>query len=64
MESEMLISNGDPVKGLGDGMVGGYGAFYTSELQPDLDGDFFDKNSNFELEDKLTLNSLATPSGH
>lgn len=53
--NDMLISTGGALKALGEGKVGGYGVYFTSELQPDLDGEFFTKETNFELEDRTTL---------
>lgn len=55
MKSEMVIFDGGAVKALGDGKVGGYGVYFTNETQPDLDGDFFTKDTDFDLEDKLSL---------
>jgi phage head maturation protease len=55
VDYNMLIVGGGALKALGEGRVGGYAVYFTSEHQFDLDGDFFTKQTNFELEDRTAL---------
>jgi HK97 family phage major capsid protein len=44
---EMVIAFGGAVKALGDGKVGGYLVRFTSEDEPDLEGEFFTKDTDY-----------------
>lgn len=48
--NESLTYYGGAVKALGDGKIGGYVAIFTTENDPDLQGDFFSKATDFYLE--------------
>ena len=48
---ERLITFGGAIKALGDGKVGGYLVKFTDADNPDLEGDFFTKDTDFDLED-------------
>src|SRR5687768_3905506 len=52
---EMLVFDGGAVKSLGGGRVGGYGILFTTAKDPDLQGDFFTKATDFELEDRNSV---------
>ena len=45
--SDMLVSYGGEVKALGDGKVGGYLVRFSTPSDPDLEGDFFTKDTDF-----------------
>jgi HK97 family phage major capsid protein len=45
--SDMLVSFGGEVKALGDGKVGGYLVRFSTPNDPDLEGDFFTKDTDF-----------------
>ena len=47
-----VLCFGSEVKALGGGKVGGYLVRFTDENHPDLDGDFFTKDTDFDIEDK------------
>ena len=47
-----VLCFGGEVKALGSGKVGGYLVRFTDENHPDLDGDFFTKDTDFDIEDK------------
>jgi hypothetical protein len=46
-ETETLIAFGGAVKALGDGKVGGYLVRFTTENEPDLQGEYFTKDTDF-----------------
>ena len=46
-ETETLIAFGGAVKALGDGKVGGYLVRFTTEDEPDLEGEYFTKDTDF-----------------
>ena len=46
-EDEQLVYFGDTVKALGDGKLGGYLVRFSSDSEPDIEGDFFDKNTDY-----------------
>lgn len=50
-----LIYFGTAVKALGDGKFGGHLVLFTSEDDPDLEGDFFTKDTEFYVEDGQPL---------
>jgi len=47
MNDENLVYYGGAVKALGDGRIGGYLVLFGDEQTPDLEGDFFTKNTDF-----------------
>lgn len=47
MEQETLIAYGDTVKALGDGKIGGYLVRFSGPKDPDLEGEFFTKDTAF-----------------
>jgi phage head maturation protease len=49
MPEDALISFGNTVKHLGEGRVGGYLVVFSTELDPDLVGDFFTKETDYDL---------------
>jgi hypothetical protein len=46
-DTETLIAYGGEVKALGDGKIGGYLVRFTSEDEPDLEGEYFTKDTDF-----------------
>lgn len=46
-ESDTLVTYGGEAKAIGDGRVGGYLVRFTSKDEPDLEGDYFDKSTDF-----------------
>lgn len=46
-QTDLLVSSGAEVKALGDGKVGGYLVRFGSAEQPDLEGDFFNVETDF-----------------
>lgn len=44
---DMLVSYGDAVKALDEGVVSGYLVRFSTDKDPDLTGDFFTKDTNF-----------------
>lgn len=48
---EFLIAYGAELKALGDGKVGGYLVRFSSADEPDLTGDFFTRETDFDLTD-------------
>jgi len=46
-EAETLIAWGGAVKALGDGKIGGYLVRFTTENEPDLEGEYFTKDTDF-----------------
>lgn len=50
MEDNNLIYYGDAVKVIGEGRVGGYLVRYTSADEPDLEGDYFSKDTDLGIE--------------
>lgn len=49
--NELLISFGGEIKALGNGRVGGYLVRFTDENAPDLEGDFFTKDTDYDFID-------------
>lgn len=49
--TDSLTYYGSTVKALGNGKIGGYVAIFTTKNDPDLQGDFFTKSTEFYLED-------------
>lgn len=49
--TDTLLAFGGEIKALGDGKVAGYLVRYTSAETPDLTGDYFDANTDFDAED-------------
>jgi HK97 family phage major capsid protein len=49
---ETLIMRGGALKALGDGRVGGYLVRFSSPGDPDLTGDYFDANTDFDLDEQ------------
>ena len=49
--SDTLLAIGGAIKALGDGKVAGYLVRYTDATAPDLTGDYFDANTDFDAED-------------
>ena len=47
---EELIYIGDAIKALGDGKVGGYLVKFTDPKRTDLEGEYFTKDTDFDLE--------------
>lgn len=47
MEQETLIAYGDTVKALGDGRIGGYLVRFSGPKDPDLQGEFFTRDTAF-----------------
>ena len=47
---EMLVSFGQTIKALGNGKIGGYLVYFTDADHPDLTGDFFTKDTEFDIE--------------
>jgi len=47
---EFRVAFGDAVKSLGNGRVGGYLVMYGSADQPDLEGEYFTKDTDFGLD--------------
>ncbi|MHC4413607.1 MAG: hypothetical protein ACYSW6_11685 [Planctomycetota bacterium] len=45
--TETLIAYGGAVKALGDGKVGGYLVRFTTEDEPDLEGEYFTADTDF-----------------
>lgn len=56
--TDALVFYGGAVKALGDGRVGGYGVLFTSADDPDLQGDFFTKSTDLELDGRDSLRTL------
>lgn len=56
--ADALVFYGGTVKALGDGRVGGYGILFTSASDPDLQGDFFTKSTDLELDGRDSLRTL------
>jgi hypothetical protein len=50
-----LIYHGGPLKALGNGKIGGLLVIFSSEDSPDLDGDYFTKDTEFFVEDGARL---------
>jgi len=46
-ESETLVMRGDAIKALGNGRIGGYLITFSTQEDPDLEDDFFDKTTDF-----------------
>lgn len=54
-EADALVFYGGAVKALGDGRVGGYGVLFTTANDPDLQGDYFTKSTDLELDGRESL---------
>ena len=52
---DQLLFQGGAVKALGPYRFGGYGIIFSSELDPDLENEFFTGESEFWLEDRVAL---------
>ncbi len=52
---EMMITFGGALKALGEGKVGGYLVVFSDANTPDLEGDYFTKDTDFGFEDGDTL---------
>lgn len=50
MNDETLIQFGSAIKALGNGKVGGYLVRFSDASAPDLDGEFFTKATDFDVE--------------
>jgi hypothetical protein len=48
---DILAFDGGAVKALGDGKVGGYLVLFSGPDDPDLQGDYFTKSTDFKLQD-------------
>jgi HK97 family phage major capsid protein len=46
----ILVRSGEEIKSLGDGRFGGYLVRFTSAEDPDLTGDFFTKDTDFDMD--------------
>lgn len=57
MEDERLIALGGEIKALGDGKIGGYLVRFTDPDRPDLEGEYFTKDTDFDIEpgDRATI---------
>lgn len=55
---EAVVYYGGAVKALGNGRVGGYGVLFTTADDPDLQGDFFTKATDLELEGRSGVLTL------
>lgn len=57
MDEETLVYIGDTIKALGDGRIAGYLVRFTDAEHPDLQGDFFTKATDFDIEsgDRITV---------
>ncbi|HTG95701.1 MAG TPA: HK97 family phage prohead protease [Pyrinomonadaceae bacterium] len=53
--TDALVFYGGAVKALGDGRVGGYGVLFTTADDPDLQGDYFTKSTDLELNGRESL---------
>ena len=51
MLGETLIANGGSIKATADGKVGGYLVRFTDQDTPDLEGEFFTAETDFDLKD-------------
>jgi phage head maturation protease len=49
------LIHGSMVKSLGQGCFGGFGVYFTGPEEPDCDGEFFDTETDFELDEKKVL---------
>lgn len=48
---DTLVFDGGAVKALGNGKVGGYLVLFSGPNDPDLQGDYFTKSTDFKLRD-------------
>lgn len=57
MTMDELLQFGGEIKALGDGKVGGYLVRFTDAAHPDLQGDYFTDQTEFDVEtgDRITL---------
>jgi len=55
---DSLVYFGGEVKALGDGKIGGWGVLFTSESDPDLTEEFFNSDTDFDLEDRKSVSVL------
>ena len=57
MEDERLIALGGEIKALADGKIGGYLVRFTDPDRPDLEGEYFTKSTDFDIEpgDRATI---------
>ncbi len=54
-QPKALIFDGAEVKALGDGKVGGYLIRYSTDTAPDLEGDYFTKDTDFGNHDEAPV---------
>jgi HK97 family phage major capsid protein len=54
-KDEELIAFGSELKDLGGGKIGGYLVRFTTKHDPDLTGDYFDKDTELHVPDRLEL---------
>lgn len=54
---DILIEYGDAVKALGEGKVGGYLVRFTAPNDLDLDGDYFNKSTDYDLDEDTPTKS-------
>ena len=55
MSDDMLIASGAEVKALGDNRIGGYLVRFSSASDPDLTGDYFTPETDFDLEGRKSV---------
>ena len=58
MNDDLLIASGGVLKALPSGRISGMGVVFSGPSDPDLQGDFFSRNTDFDLADKRTLRVL------
>src|SRR5687768_7764246 len=51
---------GSLVKSLGPGKFGGFAVWFTDHTNPDCDGEYFDRHTDFELDDHPTVPILLS----
>lgn len=52
---DMLIAYGSEIKAVGNGRVEGYLVRFSTPKEPDLEGDFFSKETDFGIHERLPL---------
>lgn len=55
MSDDILIASGAAVKALGNGRVGGYLVRFSSANEPDLTGDYFTSETDFDIEGRKSV---------
>ncbi len=58
MEKDTLVVFGSSVKALGDGRIGGYLVLFSTEKDPDLLGDFFTRETDFDVDWKSAKSTV------